>query len=294
MAGAEQQWGELNLRTTTESQLVVHMATKQLNWMKRHPIWSFLWILGLFLMTFVQGIAVDPATQESFFDKVDNANDIAYRDVRETALREKAAYENYYYSKGWFSCDNRCQANYEMYQRAQGELKDSQGLHHAALSDAKATVGIFSQFGVQETRKIFWDAWERGKAMAKRMSFWDVMFMGMRSNRDDTWMEIGLRLLMQIIMNFTIGMTFALLGFMWSLWNLIWTYKAGLAGLLFFFLAGTAACSMLATFLLGLYSAGTLVAFTAMKHAALTGGNRRGGRGNNRGYERGYQRLRWQ
>jgi len=290
MAGAQQQWGELNLRTTTESQLIVHMATKQLNWMKRHPIWSFLWILGLFLMTFVQGIAVDPATQDSFFDKVDNANDIAYRDVREAALREKAAYENYYYSKGWFSCDSRCQANYEMYQKAQGELQGSQGLHAAALSDAKATVGIFSQFGVQETRKIFWDAWERGKAMAKRMSFWDVMFMGMRSNRDDTWMEVGLRLLMQIIMNFTIGMTFALLGFMWSLWNLIWTYKAGLAGLLFFFLAGTAACSMLATFLLGLYSAGTLVAFTAIKHAQLTGGNRRG----RRGYQRDYHRIRRQ
>jgi len=293
MAGAQQQWGELNLRTTTETQLIAHMATKQLNWMKRHPIWSFLWLLGLFLMTFVQGIAVDPATQEHFFDRVDDANDIAYRDVREAALRENSAYNNYYYSKGWFSCDSTCQANYEMYQRAQSELQTSKGLHQAALSDAKATVGIFSQFGVQETRKIFWDAWERGKAMAKRMSFWDVMFLGMSSRRDDTWIEMGLRLLMQIIMNFTIGMTFALLGFMWSLWNLIWTYKAGLAGLLFFFLAGTAACSMLATFLLGLYSAGTLVAFTAMKHAALTGGNR-GGRGYNRGYQRGYQRLRRQ
>merc|ERR1719233_1330631 len=70
-------------------------------------------------MTFVRGVAVDPATQETFFDKVDNANDIAYRDVREAALREKAAYENYYYSKGWFSCDARCTANYEMYQKAQ-------------------------------------------------------------------------------------------------------------------------------------------------------------------------------
>jgi len=292
MSGANQQWGELNLRTTTETQLIAHMAAKQLGWMKRHPIWSFLWILGLFIMTFVRGVAVDPATQESFFDKIDNADDIAYRDVREAALREKAAYENYYYSKGWFSCDARCQANYEMYQSAQNELKGSQTVHSAALSDAKATVGIFSQFGVQETRKLFWDAWERGKAMAKRMSFWDVMFVGMRSSRDDTWMEVALRLLMRIIMNFTIGMSFALIGFLWSLWNLIWTYKAGIAGLLFFFLAGTAACSMLATFLLGLYSAGTLVAFTAMKHAALTG-NRGGGR---RGYRRGgynnYQRLR--
>merc|ERR1719334_2051097 len=226
-------------------------------------------------MTFVRGVAVDPATQESFFDKLDNADDIAYRDVREAALREKAAYENYYYSKGWFSCDARCQANYEMYQSAQNELKGSQTVHRSVLSDAKATVGIFSQFGVQETRKLFWDAWERGKATAKRMSFWDVMFVGMRSSRDDTWVAV------------------ALIGFLWSLWNLIWTYKAGIAGLLFFFLAGTAACSMLATFLLGLYSAGTLVAFTAMKHAALTG-NRGGGRRGYRGGGYNYQRLRRQ
>merc|ERR1719495_1155585 len=117
--------------------------------MKRHPVWSFLWLLGLFLMAFVQGVAVDPATQDEFFDKVDNANDIFYRDVHEAALQEQAAYNVYYANKGWLSCDAECERYYNQYLQAQEYLRKQQSKHQTSLSEAKQTVGIFSQFGVQ-------------------------------------------------------------------------------------------------------------------------------------------------
>merc|ERR1712150_311256 len=98
------------------------------------------------------------------------------------------------------------------------------------------------------------------------------MFTGMRSRRDDTWLEVGLRLLLQVLMNITVGMCMALVGFLWSLAKLCWSYKAGISGVIFFFLAGTAACSMMATFIMGVWNAGTLVAFTVVKQAAISGG----------------------
>jgi len=294
----------MDVRTTSETQVVAFLVQRQINWARRHPIWASLWALGLFLTAFVNGVAVNPSSQEEFFDDIDRANGIFYNDVYTAAQREKAAYDIYYRSKGWFSCDDRCNANYDAYLRAQDALGQQQNKHADSLSNAKSKVGIFSQFGVQETRKIFWDAWASGLATAKRMSFWDLMFAGMRSRRDDTWIEVGLRLLMQVLMNITIGMTFALFGFLYSLAKLCWSYKAGIAGFAFFFLAGTAACSMMATFILGVWNAGTLVAFSVIKQSALAGGRdarqryRNGGQGGQQqpgGYRRGIgQHEHWQ
>lgn len=48
--------------------------------------------------------------------------------------------------------------------------------HNALRSEAKAAVGIWSQYGVDEVRERFWKAYQSGKDFAKRMTFWDVMF----------------------------------------------------------------------------------------------------------------------
>ena len=55
------------------------------------------------------------------------------------------------------------------------------------VSEAKKSVGLFSSFGVSETRNLFWDSFESGKAWARRMTMYDVLFVGIRatSRRDD-------------------------------------------------------------------------------------------------------------
>merc|ERR1719471_276159 len=102
--------------------------------------------------------------------------------------------------------------------------------------------------------------------------------MGMRSRRDDTWLTMALQLLMRVLMNFTVGMCMALLQFLYLLGKLCYSYKSGIAGVFFFITAGTAACSVVATFLLGLYSAGSIVTFTVVKQAALADRRQGGGR----------------
>jgi hypothetical protein len=43
---------------------------------------------------------------------------------------------------------------------------------NALKSEAKAAVGIWSSYGVAEVRERFWKAYQDGKDLAKRMTFW--------------------------------------------------------------------------------------------------------------------------
>ena len=40
-------------------------------------------------------------------------------------------------------------------------------------SDAKAQLGVWSEAGVAEGRKLFWDSFETGKVFGRRQTFWD-------------------------------------------------------------------------------------------------------------------------
>ncbi len=83
-------------------------------------------------------------------------------------------------------------------------------------SEAKSKVGIWSQYGVDEVRERFWQAYQNGKDFAKRMTFWDVIF-GIGGGRDEELYVTLLRWLGQIMLNFTIGLVSALFSFAFSL-----------------------------------------------------------------------------
>lgn len=142
-------------------------------------------------------------------------------------------------------------------------------------SEAKAQVGIWSEYGVDEVRKTFWDAYQSGKDFAKRMSWWDVL-LGVGGRRDEELYVTMLRWLGQIMMNFTIGLVTALISFTFSLVGLLWTYKVGLlSGIAFFTIAFTAASSMVALFIGGMYGAavgGVYVVAQQARQARLEGG----------------------
>jgi len=122
----------------------------------------------------------------------------------------------------------------------------------AVVSEAKATVGIWSTYGVEEVRNRFWGDYQWGKDFAKRMTFWDLIF-GIGGGRDEEFYVTILRMVGQVMMNFTVGLISALVCFAFSLVRLIWEYKTNmLSGLLFFFVAMSGASAMVALFVGGM------------------------------------------
>ena len=147
--------------------------------------------------------------------------------------------------------------------RLEGAIKEREAIE----SEAKATVGIWSQYGVDEVRERFWTAYQNGKDFAKRMSWWDVMF-GIGGGRDEEIYVTLLRWLGRIMMNFTIGLLSALFSFMVSLVYMIWEYKTSyLSGLLFFAVAMSGASAMVATFIGGMYAVAAGGVYTAIQSA---------------------------
>merc|ERR1712232_1080239 len=86
---------------------------------------------------------------------------------------------------------------------------------------------------------------------------WDAMFIGMRSmGRDESMVEYLLKMLMQVLINFSMGLIFALVIFIFGLWGIIQTYQPNpLTALFFFVTAACAAFAFVSTYLLTLYGA---------------------------------------
>jgi len=191
-----------------------------------------------------------------------------------------SAYANYYHSKGWISCDAHCQHYKKIMEKRKYEWDEVKAEGNARMSDAKNVAGIFSEVGVGEVTDSFWEYFASGKRFAKRQSMWDAMFMGMRSmGRDESMPEFLLKMLMQVLINFSMGLIMALFIFIFGLWSVIQTYQPNpLTGLFFFVTAGCTAFAFVATYLLALYGAAAGGVYTMVKMAEANGGRLEGGR----------------
>jgi len=96
-------------------------------------------------------------------------------------------------SRGWFSCDRTCAAHKAKYEIAQGKWDALKATEAAITKQAKSEVGIFSEYGVQETRDVFWSTFAGGKDFAKRQSMWDLLFAGLRMRKDEDMAAAALR-----------------------------------------------------------------------------------------------------
>jgi len=148
------------------------------------------------------------------------------------------------------------------------------------VADAKSKLGIFSSFAVDETRELFWTRFNAGKRFATNQSKWDALFMGLRAmGRDESIVEYGLKVLANVLINFTLGVIGAVLSFIYFLWGVVSTFQPGpLVGGLFFFLASLSAVSFCVTWVLCLYFGVAGTAFVAAKLIAsnmrIEGGGR--------------------
>lgn len=156
-------------------------------------------------------------------------------------------------------------ANYDQYQQALKQLEFQEDQYAKTLSDARAEVGVFSEHAVEDARGTFWESYGRGVSFAKRMSYFDALYMAIGSmRRDESLVSLILNWLLQVAMNFAVGMVSALISFVFHVGSLIMSYQASpVSGVSFFVLAFSGAFSVIASFIVGAYM------FTATTYFAV-------------------------
>lgn len=122
---------------------------------KRNPVPSALYVLGLFLCLFFNGLDVQPKHQQAYEQSLESIDYDAYYISRDDFYRRKSEYER---SLGWFwSCDRRCQSFKTLFNEASINFQQQEKLRESKLSEAKSHVGLFSKYGIAETRNLFWN-----------------------------------------------------------------------------------------------------------------------------------------
>jgi hypothetical protein len=74
--------------------------------------------------------------------------------------------------------------------------------------------------------------------------------------RDENMMQYGLRVLMQVLVNFSMGLCMALLFFVFSLWSIVRDYQANpVLAVAFFLAASCAAFAFVMSYLMAMFGA---------------------------------------
>lgn len=235
--------------------LVVHGAA---SFVRRNKVISSAYALGLILLIVFQGGRPLTHQQHVEYNRIMDSIDLdAEAQATEDYWRARQAYDA---TRGWFwSCDSLCTRNQKHMQQKERVLTAVRQESAARQSDAKSVAGLFSDVGIFEVKDTFWQKFHAGKQFAKRQSMWDAMFMGIRSmsrGRDESMVEFGLKMLMQVLLNFSMGLIGALVFFVLSLWGIVRSYQANpIIAVLFFCGAAIAAFSFVVSYLLAVYGA---------------------------------------
>jgi hypothetical protein len=237
---------------------------------KRHPIPTGFWLLGLGLCFLFTGFVVPKESYDRYESGLANLNEASLDSLMTSWEDWKEHEKNYQMSKGWFwSCDRICLGHKSAHDQAYVEYTRLQAMYDQSHAELKGELGVFSTFGVEEARQSFNEKYQGGKAFAKRQTTWDAMFMSIgyiTRGRDETFMDYALKLLFHFIVNFFMGLFGAVVTFMWSLWAIIKSFHtSGPEGLLFFAGASLAAISFALSFCVGLYGAASGMWYVGLK-----------------------------
>ena len=243
------------------------MIRSGIGFAKRHYGLSGMWILGLLVLQFGTGFTVSEEAQAEHDAIIQTIDTKAYNKAEKALWKTESAYTA---SKGFFwSCDNVCQANKAKYLKAKARFDAVSAEQKATISEANSKLGIMSKQGVQETRDLFWDMFAKGRGFAKRSSWYDLLFMGIGSmGRDESLIAFLLRWLLNVLMNFTMGLFGAFVAFAWWVGHIISSYQPDLmTRLTFYFLAFTAGATIVVSFLVAMYGAAAGTAYVVLKAA---------------------------
>ena len=235
---------------------------------KRNPIKVSLYFVGLLICFFFSGLQVSDENirkYESLVMEIDekslfNAEDVMHK-----------SYHDYSRRRGWFwSCDTDCKNYKSKYEKSKTEYEKMRLNSERQLANAKSNLGIFSVYGVNEVRELFWRRFNAGKRFATNQSKWDLLFIGFRAmGRDESFVEYIIQIVINMLMNFTVGIAGAVISFVYYLWGVISTFQPGpLVGGAFFLLASISAISFAMSWLVCLYFAVAGTTFVAAKLVA--------------------------
>lgn len=250
---------------------------------KNHKVISSSYILGILFILLIGSGTQLSLQQSRQYNRIMNSIDLQAE--YEASNNYAQAAQAYRATKGWFSCDHMCLRNKNRMEHAEAVLEDIRSEGYARMSDAKSVAGLFSEVGVGEVKDSFWQYFGQGKNFAKRQSMWDVMFMGIRKmSRDESMMEYAMKVLLQVLINFSMGLIFALFVFIFSLYGIVKSYQPNpLTALAFLIGASCAAFAFVSTYLFTIFgvAAGGVygVAKVVESNARIEQGGRRQGQG---------------
>jgi hypothetical protein len=249
---------------------------------KTYPKTTSYYLVGLVVALLFTGWSVTPeqaAGYDKIIAKVDT--DLEYTVAAKTA----EAYGAYYHSKGWFTCDDTCTRLKLRYESMNADLVRIRAEGMEIVSDAKESVGVFSEVAVSEARDSFWSYFNKGAAFAKRQSMYDALFTGFRSmGRNESTGEYLMKMVLQIFMNFSLGLCLTFVTFVIGLWTIVNSFRPSLPeAILFFVLASAAGFATVVTIFggmtAGIVGGGFAVAKLAEANMRLQDGtNGNGGR----------------
>ncbi|CAM9514858.1 unnamed protein product [Ectocarpus fasciculatus] len=268
------------------------VAHVTIRFIKRHPVPSTAYVLGLILCLFFSGFSLTELQKEQFDQEVSQVDYAALDRAHEATLHWS---QRYHESKGFlFSCNDACQKNYEEFQRANAAFQILRQHEAHIVSAAKSKVGIFSELGVRDTRDVFWERYSQGKGFAQRQTKFDAAFLGFRAMmRDESLMNYLVTMLFRVLFNFTLGVVATVVTFFWSSINVIRSYQASpLYGFIFFVGAALAALSFAVSWLLLVVVGvgGTAYATVRLAATNVRIENSGGTQGRNIHYDHGHRR----
>jgi len=228
---------------------------------------GFLWLLGLYAVFLAPApVKITNEKLENYSQKLTEAEGMTKALAKAEKRMMDAEFSLKKVSVWFWRWRPEHRAAVERRQPAVDAAKqDLQALRQrrdSILREAKGALGLWSEAGIEEGRDLLWSSFGRGKAIAQRQTFWDSIFQ-MLSSRDKDWFVILLQLLFTALINYTIGTLISLFSFAISLPSMLWTYSPSWpSAIAFFSVAVVAAASLIATYLVLLYAAGTAVVVT--------------------------------
>lgn len=253
---------------------------------KRHYILSSFYVIGLLVAVVATGFSVTDVQRATYESRVSQATSLTASELMNLHRELQRSEQNYYESKGWFSCDEKCTKYYNRCEAIRLKLNAAKQKRDQILLEGKQAVGVWSVYGVSDLRSAFWQAWEDGKEAARRMTMLDAVFIGLgsitgtNSDRDNSLIITLLRILFQFMANLTVGLVTSFVVFVVEAWYIISSYGPSLISGISLFLLTVAASASVVTTAIGGIVGGTIgtaywVARNAERQAIQESRNRR-------------------
>eukprot|EP00039_Didymoeca_costata_P020161 m.340276 g.340276 ORF g.340276 m.340276 type:complete len:291 (+) comp19221_c0_seq1:433-1305(+) len=224
-----------------------------------------LWGFGIFVLLYAAAPApTSEADRARFHELLQSSNNVKGYDEALDAWYD--ASDQLYYAKGWFwwlSSEASEQVYYwrEQEARTRGVLDKLEAEREVLRREAFNVVGLFSEYGVEEARQLFWDCFEKGKGFARRSTFFEVVF-GAMTGRDETITSLIARAVIGFLIYVPMGLFGSLISFTYYLFGMVYAYKASLlSGGLFFLLALLGGSSMCALYIFLVYGSVATVGY---------------------------------